>query len=222
MKNMALKCFLRKAVTAALLVSVFAACAPVMIGGAVVGSLVAVDRRTSGSQLEDETIELKGAIALRENLGDRAHVNIVSYNRRVLLTGEVPNAQDRQLVEKVVSSLPNVKAITNELAVMGSTSLTARSKDAYLTGRVKASLIDAKDLFATAFKVVTERGTVYLMGRVTQREADRATDIARSTSGVAKVVRVFEYISEDELKALLPEPAPKADAKSDAKAPAAK
>ena len=222
MKNMAVKSFLSKVVTAALLASVLAACAPVMFGGAVVSGLVAVDRRTSGSQLEDETIELKGAIALRENLGDRAHVNITSYNRRVLLTGEVSNAQDRQLVEKVVSSLPNVKAITNELAVMGSTSLTARSKDAYLTGRVKASLIDAKDLFATAFKVVTERGTVYLMGRVTQREADRATDIARATSGAVKVVRVFEYISEDELKALLPEPAPKADAKSDAKAPAAK
>lgn len=206
-----------KAVSGLVLASSLTACAPVLMGGAVVTGLVAVDRRTPGAQLEDETIELKGMTTLRENLGDRVHVNLTSYNRRALLTGEVPNAQDRQLVEKLVSGLPNVKALTNELAVMSPSSMTTRSKDTYLTGRIKASLIDAKDLFATAFKVVTERGTVYLMGRVTRREADRATEIARSTSGVTKVVRVFEYISEDELKALLP-----AESKTDSKVPAAK
>lgn len=183
------------------------ACAPAMMGGAVMGTFVAVDRRTSAAQLEDETIELKGASGVRDNLGDRVHINITSYNRRVLLTGEVPNQQDRQLVVKVVSGLANVVAVTNELAVMGNTSLTQRSSDSYITGKVKAGMIDAKDLYASAFKVVTERSTVYLMGRVTKREADRATEIARATSGVSKVVRVFEYISEDELKALLPKPA---------------
>ncbi len=217
MNKLQMTTMLGKAVSAVLLASSLAACAPVLMGGAVLGGLVAVDRRTPGAQLEDESLELKGMLALRENLGDRIHVNVTSYNRRVLLTGEVPNAQDRQLVEKVISGLSNVLAITNELAVMGNSSITTRSKDTYLTGRVKASLIDAKDLFATAFKVTTERGTVYLMGRVTQREADRATEIARLTSGVTKVVRVFEYISEDELKGLLP-----AEPKTDAKAPASK
>lgn len=184
------------------------ACAPLMVGGAVMGSLMATDRRTSGAQVEDQGIELRAASRIRENLGDRVHVNITSYNRQVLLTGEVPNAQDKQLVEQVVARVENVRAVVNELAVLGSSTLTQRSSDALVTGKVKAGLLDAKDLFANAFKVVTERGTTYLMGRVTQREADRATDIARRTGGVQKVVRVLEIISEDELKNLLPAAAP--------------
>ena len=188
------------------------ACAPLMVGGAVMGSLMATDRRTSGAQVEDQGIELRAVSRIRENLGDRVHVNITSYNRQVLLTGEVPNAQDKQLVEQVVARVENVRAVVNELAVLGSSTLTQRSSDTLVTGKVKAGLLDAKDLFANAFKVVTERGTTYLMGRVTQREADRATDIARRTGGVQKVVRVLEIISEDELKNLLPAAAP-ADAK---------
>jgi len=188
------------------------ACAPLLVGGAVMGSLMATDRRTSGAQVEDQGIELRAASRIRENLGDRVHVNITSYNRQVLLTGEVPSAQDKQLVEQVVARVENVRAVVNELAVLGSSTLTQRSSDALVTGKVKAGLLDAKDLFANAFKVVTERGTTYLMGRVTQREADRATDIARRTGGVQKVVRVLEIISEDELKNLLPAAAP-ADAK---------
>lgn len=184
------------------------ACAPVVLGGAVVGGLVATDRRTSGAQLEDEGIELRAASRIRDNLGDRGHVNVNSYNRRVLLTGEVPSVQDKQLVEQIVSRVDNVQAVINELAVLGNATLTQRSSDSLVTGKVKAGLVDAKDLYANAFKVVTERGTTYLMGRVTQREADRATDITRSTGGVQKVVRVFEYISEDELRNLLPQPAP--------------
>ena len=184
------------------------ACAPLMIGGAALGALVATDRRTSGAQLEDEGIELRAASRLRESLGERAHVNIASYNRQVLLTGEVPTAQDKQVVEQVVSRVENVRAIVNELGVMGSTSLTQRSSDALVTGKVKAGMVDAKDVFANAFKVVTERGTTFLMGRVSQREADRATEIARGTSGVQKVVRIFEIISEDDLKRQLPLPAP--------------
>jgi len=184
------------------------ACFPVIVGGAVMGSLVVTDRRTSGAQLEDEGIELRAASRIRDNLGDRVHVNVSSYNRRVLITGEVPNAQDKQLVEQVVSRVDNVQSVVNELAELGNATFTQRSSDVLVTGQVKAGLVDAKDLYANAFKVVTERGTTYLMGRVTQREADRATEIARSTGGVQKVVRVFEIITEDELRAMLPKPAP--------------
>ena len=185
------------------------ACVPVLMGGAMIGGgLIATDRRTSGTQLEDEGIELRAASRVRDNLGDRVHVNVNSYNRRVLLTGEVLTVQDKQLVEQVVSRVDNVQSIVNELAVLGSATLTQRSSDSFVSGKVKAGFVDAKDLFANAFKVITERGTTYLMGRVTQREADRATEITRSTSVVQKVVRVFEIISEDELRNLLPQPAP--------------
>lgn len=183
-------------------------CFPVVMGGAVVGGLVATDRRTAGAQLEDETIDLRASSRIRENLGERVHVNVNSYNRRVLLTGEVPNVQDKMLAEQIVARVENVRSVVNELAELGNSTLTQRSSDTLVTGRVKAGLVDAKDLYASAFKVVTERGTTYLMGRVTQREADRATEIARSTSGVQKVVRVFELISEDELRNMLPKPVP--------------
>lgn len=192
---------------AASLAGALSACAPIIVGGAVMGSLVATDRRTSGAQLEDEGIELRAASRIRDNLGQRGHINVNSYNRRVLLTGEVPSAQDKQLVEQVVTRVDNVQLVVNELAVLGTTSLTQRSSDTLVTGRIKAAMVDSRDLFANAYKVVTERGTTYLMGRVTQREADRATDIARSTPGVQKVVRVFEIITEDELRSLLPKPA---------------
>jgi osmotically-inducible protein OsmY len=184
------------------------ACVPLLMGGAVVGTaLVATDRRTSGAQLEDEGIELRAASRLREALGDRAHINVTSFNRRVLISGEVPTEPDRQLVEQTVSRVENVRAVVNELAVLGNSGLTQRSNDSLITGKVKAGLVDSKDLFANAFKVSTERGTTYLMGRVTQREADRATEVARTTGGVQKVVKVFEIISEDELRNLLPKPA---------------
>lgn len=198
------------AAAAALTATLLGACAPVVVGGAVMGSLVATDRRTSGAQLEDEGIELRSYNRLREALGDRAHVNVTSYNRQVLLTGEVPTAQDRELAEKTVARVENVRTIVNELGVMGNSTLTQRSSDSLVTGRVKASLVDARDLFANAFKVVTERGTVYLMGRVTRREADRATDVTRSVSGVQRVVRVLEILTEEELQNLQPAPAPDA------------
>jgi osmotically-inducible protein OsmY len=193
------------------------ACAPIipfMMGGAAVGTvIVAVDRRTPGAQLEDESIELRASGRIRDSLGERVHVNVTSYNRQVLLTGEVPNAADRLLVEQVVSRVENVRTLVNELGVTANSTLSQRSSDALITGRVKAGLVDARDLFAGAFKVVTERNTTYLMGRVTQREADRATDIARSTAGVQKVIRMFEVISEEELARLLPQPAKPADKK---------
>ena len=179
------------------------ACAPILVGTAVVGgTLVVTDRRTSGAQLEDEGIELRGASRVQSVLGDRGHVNVNSYNRQVLLTGEVANAQDKAAAEQAVAKVENVRAIVNELAVMGVSSLTQRSSDVLLTARVKASLVDAQDVSANLFRVVTERGTTYLMGRVTQAEAARATEIARSVSGVLKVVRIFEILSDEEIRQL--------------------
>ena len=208
MKSIMTTRFVMNTVAAALLVSSLAACIPLVVGGAVVGgTLIANDRRTSGAQLEDEGIELRGSSRIRSNFGDRVHVNVNSYNRQVLLTGEVPTAQDKALVEQIISRVENVSSVVNELAVLSSPGLAQRSADALITGRVKAMLVDTKDLFANSFHVVTERGTTYLMGRVTQREADRATAVARGTPGVQKVVRIFEIISEEELARYLPTPA---------------
>lgn len=185
------------------------ACAPLVVGGAVGSTvLVATDRRTSGAQLEDQGIELRAAARLREEFGSRARVVVTSYNRRVLLTGEVPSETDKALAVRLVSAVENVSEIVDELAVMSSPSLTARSSDALVTARVKAAMVDARDLFANAFKVTTDRGTVYLMGRVTQREADRATEVTRSIPGVQRVVRVFDLITEEELARIQPRQAP--------------
>ena len=193
---------------AAALAGGLAACAPLIVGGAVVGGVMAVDRRTAGTQIEDEGIELRAANRIRETLGDRAHVNVTSYNRQALLTGEVATAQDRQTVEQIVSQVENTRSVVNDLAVMPASTLSQRSNDTFITGKVRASLVDAKDISANSFKVVTERNIVYLMGRVSQREATRASDIARGVSGVAKVVRVFEIVSEEELRRIAPQPAP--------------
>ncbi|MES2956088.1 MAG: BON domain-containing protein [Pseudomonadota bacterium] len=198
------KRLLLTACAVAVIGSSLTACFPLLIGGAAGGALVAMDRRTSGAQLEDEGIELRAMARLRDNIGSRARVSVTSYNRQVLLTGEVLNENDKKLVEQVVSRVENVNGVVNELGVIDSPSLVQRSSDVLITGQVKALLIDAKDLYASAFKVVTERGTVYLMGRVTQREADRATEIARGARGVQKVVRIFEVISEEEMQRLLP------------------
>ena len=188
--------------------SSLSACAPLMVGGAVMGGFVAIDRRTTGIQLEDEGIELRTAQGLRQNLSASAHVNVTSYNRMVLLTGEVGSAADKERAERLAKSQENVNSVVNDLAIEPASSLTQRSKDVIITGQVKALLVDAKDLQSSAFKVVTERGVVYLMGRVTNREAQRASEIARSTSigGVVKVVRVFEIITEEELKRISAQP----------------
>lgn len=188
----------------ALLSALLSACAPAMFGGVIGTTLVATDRRTSGAQVDDEAIEIRGAAAMRENFGTNTHVNITGYNRQVLLTGEVANDQQRLQAEQLVSKLPNVRSIVNELAVGPASSLGDRSADALITARVKAAMVDTEDVFANVYKVVTERGTVYLMGRVTQREAQRATEVARGVGGVKRVVRVFEYLSEEELRAMQP------------------
>ena len=176
------------------------ACAPLLIGGAIAGtSMVAIDRRTSGTQVDDQTIEIKGITRVKDTLGDKGSVSVTSYNRIVLLTGAVPEESDKAAIEAAISKIENVRSVVNEIAIGFNPSFGNRSQDTLITGKVKASLVDAKDLQSNAFKVVTEKGVVYLMGRVTEREANRATEVARGVSGVTKVVRVFEVITEAEL-----------------------
>ena len=193
----------------AVLVVGLAGCTAAVVGGAAVGGLMVLDRRTVGTQVEDEGIELRAGNRIHGAHGDKVHVNVTSYNRQVLLTGEVPSAEIRDAVEKTVAGVENVRSVVNDLAVMPSSSISQRSNDTFITGKVRASLVDAKDLSANSFKVVTERNIVYLMGRVSQREAGRATAIARGVTGVSKVVRVFEYLSEEELARLNAAKAPK-------------
>jgi osmotically-inducible protein OsmY len=190
------------AVSAVVAAATLGGCAALAIGGAVGTAMMVTDRRTAGVQIEDQNIELKSLTRIREAIADRGHVNVTSYNRMVLITGEVPAEADRVAVEQAIARIENVRSTVNDLAVMGASSLAARSNDTILTSKVKATYIDAKDLQASAVKVVTERGTVYLMGRVTEREATRAAELARSISGVQKVVRVFEVLTEAELATL--------------------
>ena len=184
-------------------------CFPLAAGGAVMTGFVAADRRSSGTQLEDQNIELKAANQMRVNIGEEAHINVTSYNRQVLITGEVPTEKDKALAERLVKGVDNVNTVLNELAIMGNSTFTERANDAVTSGRVKAAIFDAKDLSTNAFKIVTERGVVYVMGRVTAREAKRVTDVITATPTVKKVVRVLDVISEEELARI----APPADAK---------
>lgn len=188
-----------------------AGCAPVVLGSVAMGGLLSADRRTTGIQIEDEGIELRSVNRIQSLFGDNIHihVNVTSYNRQVLLTGEVPTEAERQTLVQAIAGIDNARSVVNELAVMPTTPLTQRSNDTFITGKVRASLVDAKDLPASAFKVVTERGVVYLMGRVTPREAARAGSIASGVTGVVKVVRVFEYVTEEDLaRQNAPRPAP--------------
>ena len=162
--------------------------------------MVVTDRRSSGAQVDDEVIEAKASGRIGEALpGDNVRVNITSYNRMVLLTGEVPKEADKTTVEQVVARIDNVVSVVNELTVGPPNSFNEKTKAAFISTKVKASFVDAKDVFANQIKVVTHRGVVYLMGRVTEREATRAAEIARGVSGVVKVVKVFEILSEAEL-----------------------
>jgi osmotically-inducible protein OsmY len=175
-------------------------CVEMAVGSAVVGTLAATDRRTLGAQTEDKTIVVKGEARAANLVGDAGHVNVASFNRKVLLTGEVKDEAMKQAVEREISGIEGVVSVVNDFEVGGVSSLTSRSNDSLITGKVKASFVDTKDLYANSIKVVTERGIVYLMGRVTPREANLATEVARGVSGVHKVVKVFEYITEDDLK----------------------
>jgi osmotically-inducible protein OsmY len=183
-------------------VASLAACTPLVVGGALTGAMVAVDRRSSGAQLDDQGIELRASNRLRDEMGNRARVSVTSYNRHVLLTGEAANEAAKAEVEAVLRSMDNVGPIYNELGITNSPSFTEKASDGLLTGRVKAGLVEIRELSANAFKVVSERGTVYLMGRVSQKEADMATEVARTTKGATRVVRVMEILTEEELSRL--------------------
>jgi osmotically-inducible protein OsmY len=184
---------------ALLTLSSLTACAPLLLGGAVGTAFVASDRRTSGTQLEDKGIEIKAARRVRDTLGDRGHVSVNAYNRLLLLTGEVPTEADKAAVEQAVKSVDTLTGVVNELAVTLNSTLSSRSSDVILATKVKATLVDARDLFANAYSVVVERGEVHIMGLVTEREANRAAELIATIPGVKRVVKVMQIISEDEL-----------------------
>lgn len=173
-------------------------------GAAAVGMgttvLLAVDRRPTETTIADEGIEVRAANRIGERFGDKAHVNVTSFNRSVLLTGEVPDTAAKAEAEKLASGVPNVKSISNELQVAGVSSFGSRSTDSYITSKVKARFVDASQFSTNHVKVVTEGGRVYLLGLVTQREADAAVEVARTTGGALTVVRLFEIISEEEAR----------------------
>lgn len=175
-------------------------CAPLLVGGAALGgALVATDRRTSGTQLEDQGIELKAQNRIRDTVGDKSRVTVTSYDRQVLLTGEVFSEADKAAIEAAVAKVENVRNVVNDLVVGWPASAADRSRDLLLTTKVKATLVDAKDLSANAFTVITERETVYLMGKVTEAEATRAIELIRTISGVKKVVRLLDIITPEQL-----------------------
>jgi osmotically-inducible protein OsmY len=198
------KAVLTAAVLGSLLVSL-QGCVAVVAGGVVSGALATTDRRTLGAQTEDKAIAVKAETRMPQIVGDAGHVSINSYNRKVLLTGEVRDEAMKQAVEKEVRSITNVDNVMNELLVAGPSSYTSRSSDALITSKVKLSLADKKTVSANSFKVVTERGNVYLMGLVTQREGNIAAQVAQGVSGVMSVTKMFEYISEEDLRAMQPQ-----------------
>lgn len=173
-------------------------CFPLVATGVGAGAAMIADRRTSGAYMEDEGIEWKISNRLRERFGDAIHVNVTSYNRNVLLTGEVPNDTLRAEVERSAAAADNVRGIVNEVAVAGNSALSARANDSLITSNVKARFVDAQRFSPHVVKVITEANVVFLMGLVTQAEADAATEVARTSQGVRRVVRVFEYISKAE------------------------
>ena len=177
-------------------------CFPVVATGVGMGAMMAADRRSSGAYVEDEGLEWKVGSRIEKQFGDRAHVNVTAFNRVVLLTGEIADEAARAQLDQIAASVPNVRGVTNEVQVSGISSMTSRGNDAVVTSKVKARFVDANQFSANHVKVVTEAGAVYLMGLVTRDEADKATEITRTTSGVRKVVRVFEYISEEESQRL--------------------
>ena len=195
----------------AMLVGTLGGCVAVAGGAMVGGTMMAVDRRSTGAQIDDQTIDLRSSTAVAAAIGERGHVNASSYNRVVLLTGEVPTDADRAKVEAAVAKVENMRAVVNEIAVMPNSSLGQQTNDTLITGKVKAAFVDAKELQVASIKVVTERGIVYLMGRVTETESNIAAQVARSVGGVQKVVKVFEIITAAELAAM---PVPPAGAAS--------
>ena len=186
---------------AAVAVVLFAGgCAPLVVGGAAVGgALVATDRRSVGIQVEDEAIERRINRALAEKFPrDRANISVASYNRRVLLTGEVANEQGKLEAQAIAEKSENVAGVLNELHVGSLSTLSNRNYDTALSAKVRAALLEAKGVPSATIKIVSERSVVYLMGRLTQAEGDAAARAASRVSGVRQVVKYFDYLSEQE------------------------
>lgn len=178
-------------------------CVGLVVGGAVASTFAAIDRRTLGAQTEDKSIALKGESRLSHAFGEAAHINVNTYNRRALLTGQVADQKTKDAAEREIRAIEGVQAVSNEIQITPLASFSERSNDLLLTTKVRASFIDNKELYGSAFKIVSEAGAVYLMGLVTQREGTLAGQIASGVTGVHKVVKVFDYISEEELKRIL-------------------
>jgi len=175
-----------------------------IIGGVATGVVVAADRRQPEVIFGDQRIEVVASNRIGDALAGQGHVNITSYNYMVLLTGEVPSAQVKANTERIASEVPQVKTVINELQIAGASSMASRSNDSYITSKVKSNLVGADKVGPTSIKVVTEAGVVYLLGLVTREEADAATEIARGTGGVQKVVRVFEYVAPTQAPKVTP------------------
>ena len=181
-------------------------CVALIVGGAVMGTFAATDRRTFAAQAEDKAIVIKGETRMANALGGAAHINVSSFNRRALLTGEVADERAKEMAEREIRSIDGVQSVANELQIAPISTYSVRSNDALISTKVKASFVDTKDLYGSAFKVITENGVVFLMGRVTQREGNLAGEVARGVSGVRKVVKIFDYIGEPDLKTMLATP----------------
>lgn len=183
-------------------VGVLAGCFGIVAAGAGAGALMLTDRRISETYIADEGIEMRAAKRIAEKYGEQVHVNLTSYNRMLLMTGEVPNPSIKSDIERLVSGVPNIKSIGNELAIAGPSNFGSRSNDSYITSKVKARFVDSNKFSANHVKVVTEAGVVFLLGMVTAEEAKAAVEIARTTGGVLKVVRVFESITPEQAREL--------------------
>ena len=176
-----------------LLVSVLSGCVAAVVGGAGTAAVIGEDRRTVGTVTEDQGIELKAENRINDKFKD-AHINTTSFSRMVLITGEAPDAAAKTEIEKIVRAVENVRGVYNEIAIGGPSALSARTNDSFITSKVKARFVDQRKFNAIHVKVVTEASVVYLLGLVKRKEADDAVEIARTTSGVQKVVKLFEYI----------------------------
>jgi osmotically-inducible protein OsmY len=191
-----MKSTIRLVLALVVLAPLFQSCVlPLLVGAGVgAGVMIAEDRRTSATILEDQTIEIKAKNRIEEKYPDQGNVSVISFNRFVLLTGQAPTEAMKQDVAVLVLEVPNVRNIQNELVVGGNSSATSRASDALLTSRVKGRLAQNKDISANNVKVVSENGTVFLMGLVRRAEAESASQTAATTSGAQRVVKVFEYL----------------------------
>jgi len=212
------RCLVQSACVALVVALAGTGCAPLIVGGvATTGVLIADDRRTTGSVVDDQSIELRLGGRLTEEFGKGANINVTAYNRIVLLTGEVPTDEVRAAAGKAAAGHPNVRHVQNELQVAAPSGFSSRSSDTFVTGRVKARLVDnqsrgkSPQVQANHVKVVTEAGVVFLMGIVSATEADQATEVARTTSGVRRVVRVFEVVAKPPVTSTPPTPQPQGD-----------